>query len=91
MNIDEYVEEKVNKLIGLFVGGIPAGLSVNKLEGFIRTIIKDWQPKVSRAGWKKFSTEYDGEMPDDYYRGAECVFKWLEIVGVEVNNEVFPT
>ena len=44
------------------------------------------KPKVSREEWKKFSKEYDGEMLDDYYRGADCLFEWLEIKGMEVEE-----
>ena len=88
MNIDEYVEEKVNKLIGLFVGGIPAGLSVNKLEDFIRTIIKECQPRVSREFVKRWAESMGST---ELEIACHYLIKMLEEAGVEVNNEVFPT
>jgi len=82
-NVDEYVEEKVTKFIKLLLGGLPDGLECKHLEDFIRQIINDQKPRVSREEWMKYSKEMDGEYTPDYYLGADRVFEWLEILGVE--------
>jgi len=52
-------------------------------EDFIRQIAKELKPRVSREEWMKYSKEMDGEYTPDYYLGADRVFEWLEILGVE--------
>ena len=80
---EAYVEEKANEMAQSC--GFVSQLELNGAKDFIRIIIKDCQPKVSREKWKKFSDEMDGEMPSDYYVGVNRVFEWLkEIVGMEV-------